>query len=41
MAKQIDTNKESKMISPIAVAVNIGDLELLSTLLKCKTISIH
>lgn len=32
----IEKNKEQKMISPIAVAVNVGDYELLDTLLNCK-----
>lgn len=32
----IDKNKESKMISPIAVAVNVGDYELVDELLNRK-----
>lgn len=32
----MDLNKESKTISPLAVCVNVGDCELLETLLSCK-----
>ena len=31
----VEKNKESKMISPIAVAVNVGDYEMLDDLLNC------
>ena len=34
--QQVDHNKETKLISPIAVAVNVGDPQLLTVLLKSK-----
>ena len=34
--QQVDHNKETKLISPIAVAVNVGDPMLLEILLKSK-----
>ena len=34
--QQVDHNKETRLISPIAVAVNVGDPQLLTVLLKSK-----
>lgn len=38
---QIDKSKESKMISPIAVAVNVGDYELVDSLINRKILSFN